>query len=62
MLAPLAAAMRLAVLRTATVSSLGAAQVLAAPAATMHHAGTRVASSCLQALRQPSSWHRLPSP
>jgi hypothetical protein len=61
MLAPLAAAMRLAVLRT-TVSSLGAAQVLAAPAATMHHAGTRVASSCLQALRQPSSWHRLPSP
>ena len=49
LLAALAPAVRLAMLRTASLSSLGAAQVLAAPAATMRRAGTRVASSCLEA-------------
>jgi hypothetical protein len=49
LLAALAPAMRLAMLRTGTacLSCLGAAQVLAAPAATMRRAGTRVASSGL---------------
>jgi hypothetical protein len=43
LLAALAPAMRLAMLRTACLSCFGAAQVLAAPAATMRLAGTRVA-------------------
>ena len=41
--------MRLAMLRAATFSRLGAAQVLAAPAAAMRDAGTRVALSGLEA-------------
>ena len=41
--------MRLAMLRAATSSSLGAAQVLAAPAPAMRLAGTRVAYGRLEA-------------
>ena len=45
LLAPLAPAMCDTMLRAATNSCLGAAQVLAPPAAAMRRAGTRVASS-----------------
>jgi hypothetical protein len=45
LLTPLAAAMCDTMLRAASSSCLGAAQVLAAPAATMRDAGTRVALS-----------------
>ena len=41
--------MRPAMLRAASSSCLGAAQVLAAPAATMRDAGTSVALICLEA-------------